>query len=108
MSGTQRCSHCSRLADPEGKSLSYHGKAQPFVQDSTMKTTSLLALPLLVLLTAPTNVAAEQPPNVVLMFADDLGFGDIGCYGATKEQTPNIDRLAAECQRKTPSKTRSS
>jgi len=43
--------------------------------------------------------AAEQPPNVVLIFADDLGYGDLGCYGATKVRTPNIDRLAAEGRR---------
>ncbi len=35
-------------------------------------------------------------PNLVIILADDLGFGDIGCYGATKIQTPNVDRLARE------------
>ena len=44
-------------------------------------------------------VCAENPPNVVLIFADDLGYGDLGCYGATKVQTPNIDKLAAEGRR---------
>ena len=39
-------------------------------------------------------IAAAEQPNVVLIFADDLGYGDLGCYGATKVQTPNIDRLA--------------
>lgn len=34
------------------------------------------------------------PPNIVIMYADDLGFGDIGCYGATDIPTPNLDRLA--------------
>jgi len=43
--------------------------------------------------------AAESPPNVVLIFVDDLGYGDVGCYGATKVQTPNIDRLAREGRR---------
>jgi arylsulfatase A-like enzyme len=38
----------------------------------------------------------EETPNVVLIFADDLGYGDLSCYGATKVHTPNIDRLAAE------------
>ncbi|WP_166831407.1 sulfatase family protein [Thalassoroseus pseudoceratinae] len=47
-----------------------------------------------------TRAAAEEPPpNVVLVLADDLGYGDLGCYGATKVQTPNIDRLAAEGRR---------
>jgi len=35
-------------------------------------------------------------PNVVVIFADDLGYGDLGCYGARKHKTPNIDRLASE------------
>jgi arylsulfatase A len=43
--------------------------------------------------------ATDTPPNVVLIFVDDLGYGDLGCYGATKVQTPNIDRLAAEGRR---------
>ncbi|WP_372795906.1 arylsulfatase [Pontiella sp.] len=43
--------------------------------------------------------AAEPPPNIVLIFADDLGYGDLGCYGATKVQTPNIDQLAADGRR---------
>jgi arylsulfatase A len=43
-----------------------------------------------------TAEAAADKPNVVLILADDLGFGDLGCYGATKIRTPNIDRLAAE------------
>ncbi len=56
--------------------------------------------PLVLLLVACSFAsAAEQPPNVVLIFADDLGYGDLGCYGATKVQTPNIDRLAAEGRR---------
>jgi arylsulfatase A len=41
----------------------------------------------------------EAPPNVILIFADDLGYGDLSCYGATKVQTPNIDRLATEGRR---------
>ena len=34
-------------------------------------------------------------PNIVILYADDLGFGDVGCYGATDIPTPNVDRLAA-------------
>ena len=39
---------------------------------------------------------ATARPNIIVMYADDLGFGDIGCYGATHIPTPNLDRLAAE------------
>jgi arylsulfatase A-like enzyme len=40
--------------------------------------------------------AAEAParPNVVIILADDIGYGDLGCYGATRVKTPNLDRLA--------------
>lgn len=40
--------------------------------------------------------AAERPPNIVLIVADDLGYGDLRCYGQQKIRTPRIDRLAAE------------
>jgi len=39
---------------------------------------------------------AQQKPNVVFIYADDLGFGDLGCYGATKISTPNLDKLAKQ------------
>ncbi len=39
---------------------------------------------------------ADQLPNIVLIYADDLGYGDLGTFGATEYQTPNLDKLAAE------------
>jgi arylsulfatase A-like enzyme len=39
---------------------------------------------------------AIEKPNIVIIYADDLGYGDISCYGATKIITPNIDRLAKQ------------
>ncbi len=39
---------------------------------------------------------AQQRPNVIFILADDLGYGDLSCYGATKMHTPNLDKLAAE------------
>jgi len=38
----------------------------------------------------------KRTPNLVLIYADDLGYGDVSCYGATKVATPNIDRIARE------------
>ena len=40
------------------------------------------------------SIAAQKKPNVVFIYVDDLGFGDLSSYGATKIVTPNIDRLA--------------
>ncbi len=55
---------------------------------------------LLVLFTLSTSLqAASLRPNIVLIFVDDMGYGDLGCYGNKKNKTPNIDRLAAEGQR---------
>ncbi|MFK7851903.1 MAG: arylsulfatase [Akkermansiaceae bacterium] len=49
-----------------------------------------------ILLLVLTSVVASASPNIILINADDLGYGDLGCYGATKVQTPNVDRLAKE------------
>jgi len=43
--------------------------------------------------------AADRPPNVVLIYADDLGYADLGCFGAKKIRTPNLDRMAREGMR---------
>jgi len=40
--------------------------------------------------------AGTKLPNIVLIFMDDMGYGDVGCFGATEYRTPNIDRLASE------------
>jgi arylsulfatase A len=42
------------------------------------------------------QVAGGRPPNVVLIFCDDMGYGDVGCFGSKGAATPNIDRLARE------------
>ena len=40
--------------------------------------------------------AAQSKPNIIFIYADDLGYGDLSCYGATKINTPNIDALAKQ------------
>lgn len=50
-------------------------------------------------LLATATVNAQDKPNIIVIMADDLGYGDVSCYGATELETPNIDRLAAQGQR---------
>lgn len=55
-----------------------------------IKLISLLALP------APLLIAETKQPNVIIINADDLGYGDVSCNGATVVTTPNVDRIANE------------
>lgn len=48
---------------------------------------------------AATSEAADSKPNFVIIFTDDQGYGDLGCFGSTKIKTPNIDRMAVEGRR---------
>ena len=43
-----------------------------------------------------TSIAFGAQPNLIVIFCDDLGYGDLGCYGSEKNRTPRIDKLAAE------------
>ena len=42
---------------------------------------------------------ARMKPNIILINCDDLGYGDLGCYGSNVNQTPALDRMAAEGMR---------
>jgi len=66
---------------------------------STRQTTLYFLLVALFALPCPAPAAEPTRPNVVIVFADDLGYGDLGCYGHPTIATPNLDRMAAEGQR---------
>lgn len=44
----------------------------------------------------PLHAGNKRPPNVVVVYADDLGYGDIGCFGSTANRTPNLDQMAKD------------
>ena len=62
-----------------------------------MRTRALVAL---AVMTIPhqgfAQPATAERPNVVMIYCDDMGYGDLGCFGATAYATPNLDRMAAE------------
>ncbi len=64
-----------------------------------MKTIALLPLIALAWFVAAVPVRAADKPNILVILADDLGWSDLGCYGADLHETPNVDRLAAQSVR---------
>jgi arylsulfatase len=63
------------------------------------KTIALLLLSSIFGFRQPVSNPPQSSPNVILIFMDDLGYGDLSCYGALDYHTPNLDRLAAEGMR---------
>ena len=45
------------------------------------------------------NALSAAPPNIIVIYADDIGYGDLGCYGGTGAKTPHVDQLAREGRR---------
>jgi arylsulfatase A-like enzyme len=65
-----------------------------------MRTALILGLAAGALLpVAPVQAASPRKPNIIFILADDLGYGDLGCYGQTKIKTPNLDQMASEGMR---------
>ena len=63
------------------------------------RTNLMTALGLTIALAAAPLWAAQDRPNFIILFADDLGYGDLGSYGHPYIRTPNLDRLATQGQR---------
>lgn len=65
-----------------------------------MKSTKLFSVLVVIILIA-ANACSQEKPNFVIIFADDMGYGDAGCYGHPTIRTPHMDRMASEGMRMT-------
>lgn len=63
------------------------------MRSSTLSSALLLSLSLLSL---TVGAATADRPNIIFVLSDDVGYGDLGCYGANKVKTPHLDRIARE------------
>ena len=64
--------------------------------EQIMKTFTLFTA---VVLSLPLGIQAAEKPNVIIIYGDDVGYGDLGCYGAKLIPTPHLDKLATESLR---------
>ena len=72
------------------------GFGHKFSLSHSLKSLALPVVTGLLLFMAVASTAKAQQPNIVVIFADDLGYGDVSGYGATKIATPNIDHFATQ------------
>lgn len=66
---------------------------------SSLRRSNLVFLLLCALMAfwqSPRTAGAQQSPNIIFIYADDLGYGDLSCFGSKAIKTPNLDRMAAE------------
>jgi len=86
------------LAEALGERVSvlYCGKRHHDVSKRLMKTSAAFFVLFCILC---GQISAADKPNIIVIYADDLGYGDLGCYGHPTIRTPNLDRMAAEGMR---------
>jgi arylsulfatase A-like enzyme len=84
-----------------GRAHSTTGEAEPRVSAFPGRAWERAAVIIFLLLAATAHAADDRPPNFILILCDNLGYGDIGCFGSRLHRTPHIDRLAAEGMRLT-------
>ncbi|MGE3315016.1 MAG: sulfatase [Planctomycetaceae bacterium] len=66
---------------------------------TTLKLLGFLSIAVLIVGITDARADSERPPNVVIVFADDLGYADPGCFGSRQNKTPHLDQLAKDGRR---------
>ena len=66
------------------------------LKPASLPAAGLICLASLLVFASYGNAEAHERPNVVVVLADDLGYGDLGCYGEPEVQTPHLDQFASE------------
>ena len=76
--------------------MSYHSNRRDFLKQIAGGASVLSVSGCMESLWQDNGSSFQDKPNIIFIMADDLGYGDLGCYGQTKIQTPNIDKLATQ------------
>src|SRR5690242_1302282 len=98
--GRGRVGGCSRGASPDSRRASWPGpnhvalRPRVMLYLGPMDRRHFLKSLTSGMLASRLSGQPETKPNIVLIYADDVGYGDLSCYGATRVRTPNLDRLA--------------
>ncbi len=93
---TAQCSFEMRNAK-RSLHVSQHAFSGPRFLNASVAAVTMASLVLgLTTVGAAASFAAEAKPNIIFIMVDDLGYGDLGCYGQKEIKTPNIDQLAAQ------------
>ena len=85
-----------RIAGPIPKYTFVMRAKQFFAAAAAFATVLSFPLPVSVSAQEASRPAAPRKPNIIFILADDLGYGDLSCYGQTNFATPNLDKIAAE------------
>ena len=98
--------HCHRMKYDMSQRLAYSrtGSLRSFpghlrIQSATLALAAVVGLLLQNIESPVANADSADPPNIIFVLADDLGYGDLSCYGQSMLSTPNLDRMAAQGMR---------
>src|SRR5687768_7937340 len=89
---------CKKTVMPRNSPIHISGKLS--IEDAMNRIIAVICTVIISLITsrcaAEKESAPGQRPNVIVVFCDDLGYGDLGCYGNSQIKTPHLDKMSSE------------